>query len=368
MSSSAITGPILSDNKRAPAGTAAAPSFAFNDSTGTGVYLVSAGVLGLSTAGVQRVVVDASGNVGINTALYTADSLGHGGNNKSINVYNSNTVVNSQAHITLQSNASSVADSSIGSVSWGLPNITATNKGLALIAANTEADHTSANPSSRLTFYTRKASDNQWNERMRLTSDGKLSIGDTGAIGNEASKIAIKSTSNINSAISFTDVVGGGKVWLMGPGVGFGTTTDFGFYNWTNTNIIGRFTSTGYWFQGNNSSSWSIVSDARIKENVRPVNDCLSKIVNLNPVHFEYIDKLGQIKTGFIAQEFEQVLPGHVLESSCPQSISELKPELKGEKIKSIDADLIPYLVGAIKEQQAMIETLKAEVAALKAP
>jgi hypothetical protein len=37
MSSSAITGPVLADNKRAPAGTAAAPSFAFNDSTGTGV-------------------------------------------------------------------------------------------------------------------------------------------------------------------------------------------------------------------------------------------------------------------------------------------------------------------------------------------
>jgi hypothetical protein len=37
MSSSAISGPILTDNKRAPSGTAAAPSFAFNDSTGTGV-------------------------------------------------------------------------------------------------------------------------------------------------------------------------------------------------------------------------------------------------------------------------------------------------------------------------------------------
>jgi hypothetical protein len=68
MASSAITGPIFSDNKRAPAGTAAAPSFAFNDSTGTGVYLVSPGVLGLSTAGVQRVVVTADGNVGIGTA------------------------------------------------------------------------------------------------------------------------------------------------------------------------------------------------------------------------------------------------------------------------------------------------------------
>jgi hypothetical protein len=67
MSNSAITGPILVDTSRAPSGTAAAPSFAFSDSMGTGAYLVSAGVLGLSTNGVQRVVVDASGNVGIGT-------------------------------------------------------------------------------------------------------------------------------------------------------------------------------------------------------------------------------------------------------------------------------------------------------------
>ena len=72
MASSAITGPVLADNKRAPSGTAAAPSFAFNASTGTGVYLVSSDVLGLSTAGVQRVVVDASGNVGIGATTNSA--------------------------------------------------------------------------------------------------------------------------------------------------------------------------------------------------------------------------------------------------------------------------------------------------------
>jgi hypothetical protein len=68
MSSSAITGPIFTDVSRSPSGSAAAPSWSFNASQGTGVYLVSADVLGLSTAGVQRVVVNASGNVGIGTA------------------------------------------------------------------------------------------------------------------------------------------------------------------------------------------------------------------------------------------------------------------------------------------------------------
>lgn len=68
MSSSVIPATTPVSWTKVPDGTAALPSFAFTNSQGTGFYRVSADVLGLSTAGVQRVVVDASGNVGIGTA------------------------------------------------------------------------------------------------------------------------------------------------------------------------------------------------------------------------------------------------------------------------------------------------------------
>ena len=126
------------------------------------------------------------------------------------------------------------------------------------------------------------------------------------------------------------------------------------------------FSYTGAAYQGNASTTWSQRSDRRIKENIRPVNDCLKKITQLNPVHFEFIDKKGKIKTGFIGQEFETVLPGHVSDVQCPPEIAKIKPELEGEKLKVIDPDLIPYLVGAIKEQQEIIETQQKRIDSLE--
>jgi hypothetical protein len=107
----------------------------------------------------------------------------------------------------------------------------------------------------------------------------------------------------------------------------------------------------------NNSTTWQQTSDIRIKQNLRPITGALSKICSLNPTHFEYKNKPGKTKTGFIAQEFEQVFEGHVVESEPLPEYQEYFVE--GEKIKSIDADLIPYLVKAIQELKAQIDELK---------
>jgi hypothetical protein len=128
----------------------------------------------------------------------------------------------------------------------------------------------------------------------------------------------------------------------------------------------GNCSSVGIWHQYNDSPSWLSSSDIRIKQNIKEMNDSLSKICNLRPVHFEYIDKIGKTKTGFIAQEFEKIFPGHVNETMCPKYISSIKPELEGEKIKGIDQDLFPYLVKAIQEQQVIIEKLKESIELLK--
>ena len=67
---------------------------------------------------------------------------------------------------------------------------------------------------------------------------------------------------------------------------------------------------------------------------------------------------MGETHTGFIAQEFETVLPGHVTDILCPEQYSDVKPELVGETIKSITPDLVPYLVKAIQELNVKIESL----------
>jgi hypothetical protein len=62
---------------------------------------------------------------------------------------------------------------------------------------------------------------------------------------------------------------------------------------------------------------------------------------------------------GFIAQEFEEVFPDLIDEWKDPAPEGE-------EPYKSLRQDLIPVLVKAIQEQQAMIVELQREVAILK--
>lgn len=119
-------------------------------------------------------------------------------------------------------------------------------------------------------------------------------------------------------------------------------------------------------FQANNSPNWATVSDINIKTNLRPISSVLDKINALKPCHFEYKDKLGEVQTGFIAQEFATVFPGHTMDTHADDTYKDFLPE--GEtKLKSIDMNLTAYLVKAIQELNAKVDAQAAEITALKA-
>jgi hypothetical protein len=104
------------------------------------------------------------------------------------------------------------------------------------------------------------------------------------------------------------------------------------------------------------------ISDIRFKENIRDLDAGLSEIMSLKPRLFDWKEGKGQdIKNarGFVAQEFEQVFPDLI------GTWRDEQPEGE-EPYKTVSQDLIPVLVKAMQEQQQMIETLQAEVAALK--
>jgi hypothetical protein len=110
------------------------------------------------------------------------------------------------------------------------------------------------------------------------------------------------------------------------------------------------------------STTISAISDQRLKENVQDLDVGLNAVLALKPRKFDW--KTGKGKDikgdrGWIAQEFEQVFPDLIDEWKDPAPEGE-------EPYKSVRADLIPVLVKAIQEQQAIIEQLKADVAALK--
>jgi hypothetical protein len=110
------------------------------------------------------------------------------------------------------------------------------------------------------------------------------------------------------------------------------------------------------------STSIASISDARVKENVRDADDGLQTILGLRTVRFDFKKGFGNDRKnqlGFIAQEVETVFPDAV-------DVAGVTTE-DGDAHKSVaPGTLIPVLVKAIQEQQALITQLQSDVATLK--
>jgi hypothetical protein len=96
-------------------------------------------------------------------------------------------------------------------------------------------------------------------------------------------------------------------------------------------------------------------SDARIKENIVEIDDCLGKVKEMRGVYYNRTDINTEVtKVGVIAQEVEKVLPELILEN-------------EDDGLKSVAySELTAVLINAVKEQQVMIEDLKARIEQLE--
>jgi hypothetical protein len=121
--------------------------------------------------------------------------------------------------------------------------------------------------------------------------------------------------------------------------------------------IAAQWQTGGGWYQANNNASWSVTSDRRLKTNIEDITDGLEIIMALRSRRFLRIVE-GTRDVGFIAQEYELVLPEQVIETPAPRE--EFLELTEGKPIKGIQQNIIPYLVNAI-------QTLKNENDALKA-
>jgi hypothetical protein len=124
--------------------------------------------------------------------------------------------------------------------------------------------------------------------------------------------------------------------------------------------------------------SWSDSSDARLKENIDPIDgrQALDLLNRLQGVTFEWInpeEHSAGTRAGLVAQDVEQVFPDWVEEVEPLGSDAALIPE--GEKAKAIHLphDYNAYMIEAVKEldaqNQALAETVEkqdARIAALQ--
>lgn len=114
----------------------------------------------------------------------------------------------------------------------------------------------------------------------------------------------------------------------------------------------------GSFRQYSNSATWAITSDQRVKENIVEITNGLEKIVSLRPVEFDYITSK-EHNAGFVAQEFQNVLPDQVkLVKARPE-----EAELVGEdEIYTIQQNLTPYLVKAIQQLKTIVDAQAATI------
>ena len=299
---------------------------AYNDST----FAISN-----TSSTTERMRIDASGNVGINTLSPGArlDVAGftrlgrYGGAFQGVTLVNDDNSASSEtiSFIDTQNNLL-VADTNIF---FGHQ----TDGGSYISFATTP-------PGSR--------SSDRRQERMRLMANGQFYIGTT--TPRIAARISVENN-GFAGYFACTGTGGGNIPLIVERYSDDGVSIEFKRNNAVVGNINVTSTSTNY----------SSGSDYRLKENVVPLVGASARVQALKPSRFNFIADPSRTVDGFLAHEAAEVVPEAVSgEKDAVNEDGSIKPQ-------GIDqSKLVPLLTAALQEALAEITSLKARVAILE--
>ena len=175
-------------------------------------------------------------------------------------------------------------------------------------------------------------------ERMRIDSSGQLFLGKTSGVSGAFFQVAGDAS---NQSIRMENAYGTGTAQLI-------TNTSGQTFNailFENSGVSGSISVT------TSSTAYNTSSDARLKDVTGEARG-LEVINELNPVAYNWKAD-GKADEGLIAQEVMDIVPNAVTGSE--------------EDMYQMDySKLVVHLVAGMKEQQTQIETLKAEIEELK--
>ena len=185
-------------------------------------------------------------------------------------------------------------------------------------------------------------------ERMRIDANGNFMVGGTSndPISSGSSNLAVTSGFiNINKANNASAYIGRSG--------NDGSVVQF----YKGTSNVGLINVNG------SSTTYATSSDYRLKENVDYTWDATTRLKQLKPARFNFIaDESNTLVDGFLAHEVSSIVP---------EAITGTKDEVddNGDAVmQSIDqSKLVPLLVKALQEQQAVIELLTTRITALEA-
>ena len=341
----------------------------------------SATNLGFGTSDTLRMLLDSSGNLGIGTsspAVYTANSrllqIDGGANATEIKLTNSTTGATGADGTLFQLNGSAFYLWNLENsfLSFGTNN---TERARIDSSGNLDLGTTGGSDryqniiatSAKLTFnagtgFTGSAATSIYNqsaiamvfgtnntERARITSGGDLLVGATSTIN--SAKLLVSATGS-DAIIRISNNTSGNAVLdLATEGVDAGAL----FYERSTSRLYAKNSSSGGVYLSTNATAWTAVSDERFKTALTPIEDAASKVSSLRAVTGRYKTDAEDVSRSFlIAQDVQAVFP---------EAVNADNPDELGLSY----TDMVPLLVAAIKEQQALITSLTARIAALEA-
>jgi len=185
-------------------------------------------------------------------------------------------------------------------------------------------------------------------ESMRIDSSGNLLVGTNATLGS-AGRVNILSANGVATLMELRYFnATAGQRWIHA------IDSNNGYYMY-NQNSVGVTISNG-------ATSWSAVSDERLKTDLKPIENAIDKVNQLRSVTGRYkSDEEGKSRSFLIAQDVEKVLPEAVSISKFPDSADTT------EYLAVAYTDVIPLLVASIKELKAIVDAQAIEIAELKA-
>jgi hypothetical protein len=179
-------------------------------------------------------------------------------------------------------------------------------------------------------------------ERMRISQAGRVIIGNGVANSSEYGQLTFEGNKvgSINTQI-FMSISNTAHYYIQ--------------FEYNYGGRIGSITTNG------TAVAFNTSSDYRLKENIAPVGDGIARLKQLRPSRFNFISHPNNTVDGFIAHEVQEVVP-EAINGEKDAVDEDGKPLYQG-----IDqSKLVPLLTAALQEAIGRIETLEAEVVALK--
>jgi hypothetical protein len=317
---------------------------------GTGTYLP----LVMNTGGSERLRIDASGNLLLNTSTARAGFFNSSANSPIVQL--EGTTTNSTALSVVRNTADTAAPFLILGKTRGTAVgettvvASADNVGIisfqgsdgtelvecARIVARVDGTPGANDMPGALVFQTTADGAASSTERMRITSAGDVSIGLAGT--------------GDRTLLVQTNTSGSPYISLSAAGVDSGLI----WFDRATSRLNVRSSNGGGVYLAASGTSWTSASDERKKDIIEPITNALNKIDVLRTVIGKYkTDKEDARRPFLIAQDVQAVFP---------EAVDSQNPEDLGVAY----GDMIPLLVKAIQELNAKVDTQAARIAALE--